>query len=343
MVACCNCEMGALIAAPPSPVASSAVVRHSRLPRAGVGHSRLSAPSPPPPQVFAVPGLRFPPANAPRLRQSSPSPALVLPLAATGHSRACFRSAPPRSWRGCPPVSHAAASRPPTTGHNFPANAPVPATAPTVSIPPTRLACGSRLPSNVPDSELFAFGDSSAHAARRISPHAKSRHNWNRLWLAQLYLQVGERNKSWLAPARTHSRSPWENESPPGRSPLVTVGAAMNLEREHLLPLQEGFSRSPSENESPPSRSPLVRPTSAPVPSSWLHPRFASGRRQPAVRLRGHSGPAVRLILPGCAPWARVRDGSGENNRLLLPHLPFRALVRGYKIPMRIPNAIETR
>ena len=29
--------------------ASSAVVRHSRLPRAGVGHSRLSAPSPPPP------------------------------------------------------------------------------------------------------------------------------------------------------------------------------------------------------------------------------------------------------------------------------------------------------
>src|SRR5437899_13087999 len=93
--------------------ATSAVVRHSRLPRAGVGHSRLSAPSPPPPQVFAVPGLRFPPANAPRLRQSSPSPALVLPLAATGHSRACFRSAPPRSWRGCPPVSHAAASTPP--------------------------------------------------------------------------------------------------------------------------------------------------------------------------------------------------------------------------------------
>src|SRR5207244_7701244 len=87
-------------------------------------------------------------------------------------------------------------------------------------------------------------------------------------------------------------------------------------------------SRSPWENESPPGRSPLVRATSAPVPSSWLHPRFASGLRQPAVRLRGHSGPAVRLILPGCAPWARVRDGSGENNRLLLPHLPFRALVR---------------
>src|SRR5215472_284768 len=137
MVACCNCEVDELIAAPPSPVASSVVARHSRLAWAAAGHSRSSAQSPPPPQIFVVPGLRFRPATALPLHQSNPSPGRVLPLAATRHTRVCSRSAPPRSWRGCLLASHDAASMPPRTDHSFLANAPVPATGPTLSIPPT--------------------------------------------------------------------------------------------------------------------------------------------------------------------------------------------------------------
>src|ERR1700678_1688677 len=306
IVACCTETVAALIESPRSPHSSSAT-GHSFWSSVAVGRTIARPRSRP---FRSARASRFVPrstANARPRCQNNSDPEPFPELSSALHSHTDGPVAAPRSWLGFPLVSLVVASVPPKNNRNSPANALVPSTVLTVSIPPKLRASSAARPGSAPSSRSSAVAGNNGHASPHTVPGARSPRTRRTPWPAPQSPPAVVWNKSSSALSHNYLCLLLENEPRPDQS-LPPPGHA-----DVLAPASSRCLRSDSDRRSIAAHPPENLPaTTGPRPPSWL-------------------------------PRAPAPCDSGENILLLLPLRPSRGLLQACRTPTGSPNAIGMR